>query len=87
MKGLICAYFSRGPRAIVVQLTRKQADPHLLLAVEVQEPLGAVDVVERGKALDGTVDAHRVDLEVAPGAHQRPVRVRAGDENAAVGRR
>lgn len=51
------------------------------LSVEVQEPSGAVDVVERGKRVDGAVDAHGVQPQGPPASHQEPVGRGTADEH------
>ena len=50
-------------------------------SVEVEEPTGAVDVVELDEAEDGAVDGHGVTTQSAPGPHEDPVRIRPTDEN------
>ena len=57
---------------------------HYCRPVEVEEPLGAVDVVEGGEAGDGAVDAHGVRAQLAARRQQQPVRVRAAQEHAVV---
>ena len=51
------------------------------LSVEVQEPSGAVDVVERGKGVDGAIDAHGVQPQGPPASHQQPVGRGTADEH------
>lgn len=51
------------------------------LSVEVEEALGAVDVVEGGEGVDGAIDAHGVQPQGPPRRHQQPVRGGAADEH------
>lgn len=51
------------------------------LLVEVEETLGAVDVMEGGERLDGTVDAHGVKPQGSARGDQHPVWRRAADKD------
>lgn len=51
------------------------------LFVEVEETFGAVDVMERGERLDGSVDGHGVKPHGSPRGDQHPVRRRSADEH------
>ena len=51
------------------------------LFVEVEESFGAVNVVERGEGLDGTIDGHGVKPHRSPRGDQHPVRRRTTDEH------
>lgn len=51
------------------------------LSVEVEEALGAVDVVEGREGLHGAVDAHGVQPQRPPARQQHPVRGGAADKH------
>lgn len=60
------------------------AGPGPYLSVEVQETAGAVDIVKRGKGVDGAIDRHRMQPQGAPACHQEPVGRRTADEHLGV---
>ena len=66
-----------GPGRVVAQVGRQHADSQLRVPVEVEEALGAVDVVKGGEGDDGPVDGHRVEAQLPPASQEHPVRVGA----------
>jgi len=51
------------------------------LAIEIDETLCAINVVKTGKALDGTINVHRVQAQFTSRSHKEPVWIWTADEN------
>lgn len=56
----------------------------LYLAIDVEEALWAVDVVEGGEGVDSTVDGHGVGAKLTACRQEEPVRVRAAHKHSVV---
>merc|ERR1719187_450168 len=77
-------HLADGPGGVVGKVARQDADTKLGGSVEVEEPVGAVDVVEGGERRYRAVYRHRVGPQLSPARQKQPVRVRTGQEHALV---
>jgi hypothetical protein len=68
-------HFSDGPGRIVGEVGGQDANAQLRVAIEVEEAVRTVDVVERGEGGHAPVDRHGVEAQLAPARQEQPVRV------------
>ena len=54
---------------------------HTHLRVEVEKPVGTVDIVERSKRYDLTINGHGMDMQGCPVTHQQPMGIGPTDEH------
>lgn len=57
------------------------SNEYFYLFVEVEETLGAVDIVKRREGLNGAIYCHGVQTQRPARGHQHPVRRRSTDEH------
>jgi hypothetical protein len=55
----------------------QDADAQLSVAIEVEEPVGTVDIVEGGEGGDASVNRHGMEPQLTPTRQEQPVRIRA----------
>ena len=64
----------------------QHADAEFTLAIEVEEALGAVDVVEGGEGGDRAIYRHGVAPQLPPPGQEQPVRIGSRHEHPLITR-